>query len=156
MNSIISKLNISLQKFPFIKKYINEEIIRFLVIGTSSFALFYFLNNSFLILAEAIIPSRSKVQRAIMVATSYLIAYILTFIYNFTSSKKWTFKIKSSENIRRQMIKFFSINTANALAGAIFVTILDALGIPPYISQIFFTAMQTIWTYLLYKYWVFI
>ena len=129
--------------------------MRFLIIGTSSSVLFYVLNNAILLAITKIFKTHSAGERAILVSSVYLVAYSIAFVYNFLLSKNWTFKKRGKETIKKESIRFFLVNTANAIGGAIFVAILDYFGIPPYISQIFFMAMQTIWTYLLYKKWVF-
>ncbi len=138
-----------------LKELFQNEVYRFLLIGGSSFLLFYALNNSILFILKFPFDNPNKITRAIIVSSAYLISYFLAFIYNFSFSKNWTFKSKNKEAIKKESMKFFIVNTFNAIAGSLFTTILDYFGIPPYISLIIFTSAQTIWTYFLYKLWVF-
>lgn len=154
MNKIVTFINKVSSKVPYIGRYLTEEFIRFAFIGGSSFIIFYILNNAFILVLEEIIESDTDFMRGFIVWNSYILAYLLAFIYNFTLSKNWTFKNKDN-NYKSQVSKFFAVNAFNAFGGAAFVTILDYAGVPPYVSQIFFVGMQTIWTYILYKKWVF-
>lgn len=136
------------------KTKISTEFIRFVLIGGTSFVIFYTLNNSFVFGLDYLVDSQDETARGLIVWNSYIVAYLIAFVYNFNLSKNWTFK-SSSENVKSKAIRFFAVNTINALAGAGFVTALDYLGVPPWISQPFFIGMQTIWTYFFYKLWVF-
>ncbi len=154
MSQLISIIHKISNRIPVLGKYFTEEFIRFVFIGGTSFIIFYFLNNSFIFLLEKIYSSQTSTARGLVVWNAYIVAYLLAFIYNFTLSKRWTFR-NQSVTYREQLLKFFTVNIFNALTGAAFVTILDYIGIPPYISQPFFIAIQIFWTYFLYKRWVF-
>lgn len=172
MNKIVEKLSAIFSKTPIIGKYFTEEFIRFIFIGGTSFIIFYTFNNSFVLGLDALIDSDNDIVRGLIVWNSYITGYIIAFIYNFSMSKNWTFKDahmdekgdvfqleiedrKRHKKMRIQVLKFFLINTCNAVAGAVVVTLLDYAGIPPWITQPFFIGLQMIWTYALYKFWVF-
>lgn len=154
MNTIVSFIYKIASKTPMIGDKFTEEFIRFVIIGGTSFVIFYTLNNSFVFGLDSLIDPETDHTRAAIVAGSYLSAYMIAFLFNFSLSRSWTFKSKGA-NYKKQAVKFFAVNTFNALAGAAFVTVLDYAGIPPFISQPFFIGMQTIWTFILYKKWVF-
>ena len=175
LNAIIQKTEKIASRLPIIGKHITEEFVRFLIIGTTSFLIFYALNNSIVFTLDHFLDPASKTVRGLIVWNSYITAYLLAFVYNFSLSRNWTFKEKLDRDIvgmvedsqkkeigcsptgriTKQISKFFIVNAFNAFSGAIFVTILDYAGVPPWASQPIFIGVQTIWTYLLYKKWVF-
>lgn len=157
MNKIVTFLHSIANRVPVVGKFFTEEFIRFVFIGGSSFIIFYTLNNLFILILEHLIGSSNDQQRAIIVSGSYITAYFIAFLYNFALSRQWTFQQgkANATQVRTEAFKFLFINILNALGGAIFVTILDYFGIPPFVSQPFFIAVQMVWTYFLYKYWVF-
>lgn len=154
MNKLTAYLNNLTNKIPIIGERITEELMRFIVIGSSSFIIAYVLNNGLIFILDSTINPETDFQRASLVWFSYISAFLVSFTFNFNFTRKWTFKI-TGPGLRRQLTKFFIINICNALAGAAFVTSLDLIGISPLISQPFFVAMQTLWTFVLYKKWVF-
>ncbi len=160
MNKLIDLLYKIASKIPIINKFVSKELLKFLFIGGTSFIIFYSVNNLTLLLIDSIFDYDSKNIRALIVASVYIFAYIVAFIYNFCLSRSWTFgehlkTIRSTTSINNHVIKFFIVNATNAIVGSIVVTLLDRIGFPPHFTQPGFIALQTIWTYFLYKYWVF-
>lgn len=154
MNKLIKIVYNLTQRIPFIGPRITKQFLRFVSIGSLAFYIAYTINNSLIFLLDSIIKPDEDHIRWIIVIFSYLTAFIFSFTFNFNFSRKWTFKM-TGRNKNSQLRKFFVVNTSNALAGATFVTILDHNGISPLVSQPFFIAMQTFWTFFLYRGWVF-
>jgi putative flippase GtrA len=153
MDQIIVKLHEIIRKLPFIGKHISQQFMRFFVIGFSSFVIAYSINN-ILVFIFAGILNPNETLRAIIVAVSYIIGFIISFIFNFYFSRKWTFK-STSQNYQDQVSKFLAVNVFNAIAGALIISALDYIGIPPLISQPPIIAVQMFWSYFVYKIWVF-
>jgi len=154
MNALVSLAFKILSRFPLIGKHFTEEFIRFLVIGTSAFLINFAVYHSTVFLLEELFDTENKVLRALMVGLPFLFAYFIAYIFNFTMSKKWTFK-NTSPRTKVQATKFLLINTFNAISGSGFIALLDYFGIVPLISQPIFVATEAIWSYILYKFWVF-
>lgn len=160
MNKLVEVLYKIAKKLPIVNKFVTKEILRFLFIGSTSFIISYSVNTGLLLVSEKIFNYDEGARRGAIVIIVYLIAYLIAFIYNFTLSRNWTFQeqIISKDikhKVNKHILKFLLVNTFNAILGALVIALLDQFGIPPYISQPFFIAAQTIWTYFLYKFWVF-
>ncbi|MBN1331452.1 GtrA family protein [Candidatus Dojkabacteria bacterium] len=142
------------KRIPVIGKYFTDQVIRFLIIGTSAFLINFAIYQSLILLLDHLIDSNDDIIRALIVGLPFLLAYFIAYLFNFYMSKKWTFKNQSPQTAR-QAFKFLAVNTFNAVSGAIIIAILDNIGIPPIIGQPLFVACEAFWSYLLYKLWVF-
>ena len=142
------------KRIPIIGKHFTEELIRFLIIGTSAFIINFVIYQSTLALVENLIDTNDDFTRALVVGLPFLLAYVVAFLFNFYMSKKWTFKDVSPQT-GTQAIKFFSVNTFNAISGVVVIALLDNIGIIPLIGHPMFIATEAIWSFLLYKFWVF-
>jgi putative flippase GtrA len=154
MNKLINFAQKIASKIPVIGKYFTDEIIRFLIIGTCAFLINFAIYQTSIRILEAIFDTNNDILRALMVGLPFLFAYFIAYLFNFTMSKKWTFKDQSPKK-GVQAMKFLLVNTFNALGGSGFIALLDYFGIRPIISQPIFVAMEAFWSYLLYKFWVF-
>lgn len=142
------------KRIPVIGKHFTDEIIRFLIIGSSAFAINFIVYQSLLALLDYFVETDSEVLRAVIVGGPFLIAYVVAYIFNFYMSKKWTFK-NSSPKTGSQAFKFLLVNTFNALSGSVVIAVLENFGLTPLLAHPLFVATEAIWSFLLYKFWVF-
>jgi len=76
MNKLINLAQRIASKVPVIGKYFTDEIIRFLIIGTSAFLINFAIYQTSIRLLEAIFETDNKILRALMVGLPFLFAYL--------------------------------------------------------------------------------
>ncbi|MBD3280595.1 hypothetical protein GF389_03670 [Candidatus Dojkabacteria bacterium] len=138
---------------PIVKKYVTKRFLRYLFVGGTSFLLTYSI-NSILILFINLETRRSDTYRSAYVSVSFIIAYIITFVYNFSLSQSWTFKV-SRKNYYSQLSKFFTVHAVTLIVATVLISTLDRSGVSPFISLPYIAVIQMCTGYFFYKTWVF-
>lgn|SRR5690554_2195956 len=137
-----------------INKIKNKKFIRFIFVGCSAFAVdFLSLNILFYIFnIQNTLPLKILDQN-FDIYIANMIAIILSLIANFSLNKIVTFH--SPRRYRSEIIKFGMVIALNYVLNNIIFTILFTTTNNLQFSKIIATGSQIIWTFFLYKYFVF-
>ncbi len=122
----------------FIKKMLNKDFIKYLIVGGTSFLLDYFI---FYIMYKKL---------GIAEVYSNVTAIFIAFWYNFLLNRIWSFK--SKEPFFKQIIYYLSLMLFNMLFYSAFIYIIkERVGIDPIIGKIIAMTMIVAWNFVLYK-----
>jgi putative flippase GtrA len=138
-----------------ITKLLEIKVVRFLLVGGTAVAIdfgFY----SLIVFMLSLPNSRESIL-------ANMISKPISFLFNFTISRSWTFKAKSG-NQKHQMIKFLTVVVVNYIFSTILLGItvsLLNLVIPNLIDYnqliafVIITGIFALINFLLYELWVF-
>ena len=130
-----------LPKVP--KKLIDElltrSFLRYIFIGGTTFALDFGL----LVLLHGL------AQINVLVAAS--VSYWTSIIFNFTMNRFWTFGVRSRVNIHKHVAMYGLLLAVNYLFTVGFIAVATHFGMHYTIAKIISVAIQTSWTYFIYK-----
>ncbi len=126
-----------------VRDFTKTSVYRYLVVGFSSFGVEFIVFSLFLYLlkSEAIIAN----------AASILVA----FVFNFTLSNFWTFKAGKG-NTRKKITRYTTLIIVNyILNNSIFYMLNTVFSVHAVITKFIVTALQVIWSYFIYRSWIF-
>jgi len=81
------------------------------------------------------------------------LAFVITFAFNFTAQKLFTFS--SNSQTSSSLIRFTILVAFNTLATVAIVTLVSLTPAGWAIGKIVATFVTTVWNYFIYRYWVF-
>lgn len=122
------------------------SVLRYLVVGFSTFGLDYFL-NWFLI----------KILGVNYLLAGYLVSPI-TLAFNFLSHKLWTYRDVGSkeEKMRNQMVRYAALVVFNMVANmGLMYLFYGLLKLPLLPTRVLCTGTALIWTFPIQRYWVY-
>lgn len=120
----------------------RHNLVRYLFVGGSTFA----LDLGLLVLLHG------KLNIRIGIATT--ISYWVSISYNFTLNLKWTFSSSEKKKFHKHILSYGILLGFNYLFTLVFVSV-GSHFINYAICKVIAVAMQTVWTYPIYKYVVF-
>lgn len=153
IDKVIGGLYKVTKKLPIINRYVTKEFLKYFFVGITAFGITYSVNSSLILIIDSK-TEHSDENRGIYISTAFVVAYIASFVYNFSMSRSWTFKYKGDGNYK-QLLKFFIVHIVTLIVASIAISTLDKNGITPLISLPFIAFIQMCTGYLLYKFWVF-
>lgn len=128
---------------PFISKFTQSSLFRYLIVGFSSFGVEFLAFSFFLYVAKT------------EALAANMLSLIVAFSVNFTLSNFWTFKA-GKDKAAQKISKYLALVAINyVLNNALFYFLNTTLGINPVVTKVLVTGMQVVWNYLAYKFWVF-
>ncbi len=87
---------------------------------------------------------------------SAVLAFIVAFGVSFTLQKFWTFQDKDLQAVKRQAGLYFLVAIVNLCLNTLLVYLItDFLGIFYVISQVIAAGLVAVWSFFIYKYYVF-
>lgn len=116
----------------------SHHFIRYLFVGGTTFILSFGLLK---VLHGSL---------GISVAVSTFIAYIVSFIYNFSLNRWWTFSAADTKNLHKHIIPYFFLFLFN-LTYTVLLEHLLSKHLNYLVAYPFVTVTQTVWTYYIYK-----
>lgn len=123
------------------KFILNNEIVRFVIVGGISFA----IDLGLLILLHEVF----KVE--LWLATP--VAFLASLAFNFALQRMFTFRARNGTSV--SFIKYCLLVIFNTFAVDVIVNLVDWLGAGYQIGKVVSTVMITAWNFLLYKHWIF-
>ncbi|KXK25842.1 MAG: GtrA-like protein [candidate division WS6 bacterium OLB20] len=146
------------------RQILMRSYFRYLLVGVTSFAIDFLLYNFLLNFfrsqptpdwAFAVGTAVSLSPEAVLVLASNVISLLTSLSFNFTASNYWTFKAGGGRK-RSKLMKYAAISAFNFLFNNLILSVqVEHLRINPVVAKIIVTGLQTIWTFLIYKVWVF-
>lgn len=125
------------------KLLLSNSLVRYLIVGGSSVVVEVFSFNILLYVLQ------------IQPLYSNMISFVIGAAFNFTMSNYWTFRA-GGEQKAQKIGKYLALLGFNYVVNnVIFYCINSVLGVHPVITKILVIALQTSWTFLIYKFWVF-
>lgn len=133
---------------PFLKKIIfwgwhnRKEIVKYLIVGFSAFAIDYAL---FAIMHKYF---------GLWYITASIISQAVTLTYIYVLNRTWSFRSQGSK--RKQVKRFAFLQAWNNVfqIGALWITV-EVIGLMPLLAKIIVVAIIVSWNFLLYKYFVY-
>ncbi|MCB0743749.1 MAG: GtrA family protein [Ignavibacteriae bacterium] len=137
------------------KKLLEKEFLRFLIIGSSTFVIDFSINNLIVLILQTDPTHESVIANMISVP--------IAFIYNFTFSSKWTFK--NTIDRKKKFLKFLGVGIFNYIVSTFLIGLLvEYLTNSNLVhshttiqagSKFLIMSLMTFWSYIIYKFWVF-
>jgi putative flippase GtrA len=124
-------------KSSLLSKDVIRQGGRYLIIGFSSFALEFLL---FALLLEVF---------AVFVVISNVVAITAASLFNFSMSRKWTFKVSS--RLARSIILYLILFAWNQLFSSVAILWLMDVDVAPFIAKVFTMAAIVCWNFVLYR-----
>ncbi len=121
----------------------RHHFVRYLFVGGTTFV----LDFGILVLLHG------KLSIGIAAATS--VAYWLSIIYNFVLNRYWTFDAREKESLQRHITTYFFLLIINYMFAVTFVSYASD-HINYIIAKAIAVIIQMIWTYPVYKRYIFI
>ena len=118
--------------------FYNHHFIRYLLVGGTTFVLSFGLLKVL------------HGNLGLSVATSTFTAYIISFIYNFTLNRWWTFSAADTKNLHKHIIPYSLLFIFNLTYSVLMEHYLSQ-HVNYLIAYPFVIVTQTIWTYYIYK-----
>jgi putative flippase GtrA len=126
-----------------LEKFIRSSLFRYILIGGITFGIEF---AAFWVLLNVI---------KLDALPANMISLLISFSFNFVMSNYWTFKAGNSQNAQK-LVKYLSLVAVNyVLNNAIFYVINGVLLVSPGLTKVIVTILQTSWTFLIYKFWIF-
>lgn len=122
--------------------FYRHHFVRYLVVGGSTFA----LDFGILFTLHGLL--------GLNLAASTSVAYWVSISYNFVLNRYWTFDSRETESLKRHMTTYFMLLVANYLFTVTFVSIVGT-HINYVMAKALSVAIQMIWTYQIYKKYIF-
>lgn len=122
--------------------FYRHHFVRYLVVGGSTFA----LDFGILFTLHGLL--------GLNLAASTSVAYWVSISYNFVLNRYWTFDSRETESLKRHMTTYFMLLVANYLFTVTFVSIVGT-HINYVVAKALSVAIQMIWTYQIYKKYIF-
>lgn len=123
------------------KFILNNEIVRFIIVGGISFA----IDLGLLMLLHEIF------EVELWLATP--VAFLTSLAFNFALQRMFTFRARNGTSV--SFLKYCVLVAFNTFAVDVIVNFLDWLGAGYQIGKVVSTIMITAWNFLLYKHWIF-
>jgi putative flippase GtrA len=121
---------------------LNKPISRYLIVGGSTF-LIDFLSLVF---------THEYLNQSLAISTTA--AYWLAVTYNFSLTRLWTFGLNKKANAQKQFVLYLLLLGFNYIFTLFFISLVSAL-IYYWIAKIIAVVLQTIWTFYIYKAFIF-
>lgn len=123
------------------KFILNNEIVRFIIVGGISFA----IDLGLLMLLHEVF------EVELWLATP--IAFLTSLAFNFALQRMFTFRARNGTSV--SFVKYCVLVLFNTFAVDVIVNFVDWLGAGYQIGKVVSTIMITAWNFLLYKHWIF-
>ena len=120
----------------------EHPLVRYVFVG----------GTTFVIDLGLLVVLHKKMGVGLALATS--IAYWVAIVYNFLLNRFWTFSIKEKESLRKHLVNYLLLLGFNYIFTLVFVTTMST-HINFATAKAVSVAIQTTWTYLIYKNYVF-
>ena len=120
----------------------HHHFVRYLVVGGTTFIIDFGL----------LISLHSSLGIGIAAATS--VAYWASIIYNFVLNRYWTFDTGEKESLQRHITTYLMLLIVNYFFVVIFVSY-SSNHISYILAKAIAVAIQMVWTYPVYKKWIF-
>lgn len=146
------------------RKLLVKSYVRYLIVGATSFALDFLIYNFLLVVlrsqpqpdwAYSIGNLVGLSPEASLVLVSNIISLLTSLSFNFIASNYWTFQAGGAKK-RRKIMRYATIAGFNFLLNNVILSIqVEYFSVNPIIAKVIVTGAQTLWTFLIYKVWVF-
>lgn len=120
----------------------HHHFVRYLLVGGTTFIIDFGI----------LFTLHGKLGVGIAAATS--IAYWVSIIYNFTLNRYWTFDAREKESLQRHITTYFFLLVLNYIFAVTFVSFASD-HINYIIAKAIAVIIQMIWTYPVYKNYIF-
>ncbi len=127
----------------FIQYLYAHSLVRYIFVGGSSFVIDFGL----LVLLHG--------HFAINLAVATTISYWVAIVYNFTLNRQWTFSAKDKTDLQKHLAFYLILLGFNYVFTLVFIS-LASHHIHYTLAKILAVAIQTTWTYYVYKTRVFV
>jgi putative flippase GtrA len=136
-----------------IKLYLTPQFLKFFISGSTAF-LSDFLTLNFL---SYILNVKTYLSFGIFsISVANLISTIVGTFVTYTLNKYWSFKSTEKKDRKSEVAKFLTVIALNyIISNILFGFIAVDFHVPEPITKIIVTGLQMIWTFLLYKFFVF-
>lgn len=121
----------------------RHHFVRYLIVGGTTFILDFIL----LFCLHGVL--------SLNLAASTSVAYWVSMSYNFMLNRYWTFDAREKESLKRHITTYFMLLIANYLFTVCFVSVVGE-HIYYILAKGFAVGIQMIWTYYIYKRYIFI
>lgn len=121
----------------------RHHFVRYLFVGGSTFV----LDFGILFLLHGVLD--------LNLAGSTSVAYWISISYNFALNRYWTFDAREKDSLKRHITTYFMLLVFNYLFTVTFVSIVGE-HINFVIAKALAVALQMIWTYKVYKKYIFV
>ena len=128
--------------YTLVRKLYNHRIFRYILVGSTTFALDIGLLFFF------------KLRVGLGLAEATTIAYWVSILWNFIFNRWWSFNIKEIKSLHKHALTYGILLGFNYIFTLFFVSIISRFiyfGIAKTLAVI----IQTSWTYLIYKNYIF-
>lgn len=122
--------------------WLNQSLWRFLIVGVTVTA----VDFGVLALLHGLL--------AVNVVASAVIAFLTSFVVNFTLSRQWTFQ-STQARASTQLIKFCSLVAVNTVATAAGMWLLTSSGVQYLVAKLMLTAVIFCFNYVIMRRWIF-
>ena len=121
----------------------KHHFIRYLLVGGTTFILDFGI----------LYILHSELKFSIAVATS--ISYWVSIVYNFVLNRYWTFDVREKESLKKHISTYLILLVINYIFVVIFVSVMSHY-INYIIAKAIAVGIQMIWTYPIYKKFIFV
>lgn len=120
----------------------NSHLVRYLFIGGTTFM----IDEALLILLHGVMHWSLPL--------SLLIAYGVAFVYNFSLNRWWNFSASANGKLAKHLVPYAFLFVFNLVFTIVSVSFMSHY-INYAVAKALSVALQTTWTFLAYKYWIF-
>lgn len=121
----------------------NHHFVRYLLVGGTTFVIDFGI----------LIALHGGLGIGIAAATS--VAYWVSIIYNFILNRYWTFDSREKESLQRHITTYFILLIFNYFFAVIFVSYMSD-HINYVVAKAIAVGIQMVWTYPVYKNYIFV
>lgn len=130
--------------FNWIRSKITKSLIKYIFVGGSAFAADY----------ATLLVLYYGASVALGVATTC--GFFTGFIISFYMNRKWVFgDAGSSRKLKRQLVEYLGLVVFNYLFTVFAVSLLNDLGVMPWLGKLLVMVLITGWNYMLFSRFIF-
>ncbi len=121
----------------------KHPLVRYLFVGGTTFI----IDEGLLILLHGVMQ--------VWLPLALFGAYCIAFIYNFVLNRWWTFSAADNQSIKKHIVPYAALFIFNLVFTIVFVSLASHV-INYAVAKVIAVAIQTSWTYFIYKHVIFV